>query len=351
MKTDLPSSVYLRCPYRMLRYRCVTLLDVPPGTPASAPRCRLVSILNANRCNMARYLLLLIATLCVVSPVFAADKALEAFLPASCAPGWVMDGKAATYTPENLYKYIDGEAELYMPYGFSKAATVLYAKPDTKDIGIVTNIFEMGSPLDAFGIYANFRSPTLEQIKVGAEGFFDESQLMFYQDRYFVQIEASGSITQEGPLFRSCAEAISRNLPDGKERPRELEFLKVPGAVPLTERYYAGGLLGHDFFGKGFTVEIMIGQTRAKAILISGTSEEAARRVFTEYEKYLKKSNAEPRISSDKGGAVLHVIDPHYKGVVMHQSGHYVVGVVGLKEPHEGDVIVAQLVKRLPGRQ
>ena len=156
------------------------------------------------------------------SPVFAAEKGIEAFLPASCAPGWAMDGTVATYTPENLYKYIDGEAELYMPYGFRKAATVLYAKPDTKDIGIVVNIFEMGSLLDAFGIYANFRSPTLEQIKVGAEGFLDESQLMFYQDRYFVQIEASGAVTQEGPLFLSCAETISRNLPDGKG--------KTPGA-------------------------------------------------------------------------------------------------------------------------
>ncbi len=299
---------------------------------------------------MARCLLLLIATLSLMSGAFAAERGIEDFLPASCAPGWAIDGKVAAYTPENLYKYIDGEAELYMPYGFRKAATVLYAKPDTKDIGIVANIFEMGSPLDAFGIYANFRSPTLEQIKVGAEGFLDESQLMFYQDRYFVQIEASGTITQEGPLFRSCAETISRNLPDEKGKPRELEFLKVPGAAPLTAKYYAGGLLGHGFFGKGFTVEAIIGEARVKAILIMGGSEEAARRVFTEYGKYLKESNAAPQISNDKGGIVLHVIDPLYKGVVLHQSGQYVVGVVSLKEPHEGDGIVAQLLKRLPGQ-
>ena len=299
---------------------------------------------------MTRCLLLLMAVLCVASPVFAAEKGVEAFLPASCAPGWVMGGTVATYTPENLYKYIDGEAELYMPYGFRKAATVLYTKPDTKDIGIVTNIFEMGSPLDAFGIYANFRSPTLEQIKVGAEGFLDESQLMFYQNRYFVQIEASGAVTQEGPLFLSCAETISRSLPDGKEKPRELEFLKVPGAVPLTERYYAGGLLGHGFFGKGFTEEVMIGEARVKAILILGGTEEAAARVFTEYAKYLKESKAAPQISNGKGGAVIHVIDPLYKGVVLRQSGQYVVGVVGLKEPRDGDRVVAQLAMRLAGR-
>jgi hypothetical protein len=216
---------------------------------------------------MMRCLVILMALLSLASPASAAERVLEAILPAECASGWVMDGKVATYTPENLYKYIDGEAELYMPYGFRKAATAMYVKPGSKDIGITANIFELGSLLDAFGIYSNYRSSILEQIKAGVEGFLDESQLMFYQDRYFVQIEASGAITQEGSLFRSCADAISRNLPDGREKPRELEFLKIPEAVPLTEKYYAGGLLGHGFFGKGFTGEVMIGGGRQSRLL------------------------------------------------------------------------------------
>ena len=45
--TNSPSSVYLRC-------RCVALLDVPLGTPASAPRCRLGLHLE---CKLVWYLL------------------------------------------------------------------------------------------------------------------------------------------------------------------------------------------------------------------------------------------------------------------------------------------------------
>ena len=299
---------------------------------------------------MRRCLLILAAVLSIASPALAAERALETLLPASCTSGWVIEGKVTTYTPENLYKYIDGEAELYLPYGFRKAASVMYAKAGSKDLGIVANIFEMGSLLDAFGIYANFRSPALERIKVGADGFLDESQLMFYQGHYFVQIEASGALPQAGSLFRSCADAISRNLPDEKEKPRELEFLKVAGSVPLTEKYYAAGLLGHSFFGKGFTAEVMIGDTQAKSLLILGGSEEAAGQVFAEYEKYLKKSGATPQLSGDKRGITMHVIDPLYKGVVLRQSGHYVVGLVGLRDPHEGDGIVAQMLKHLPAR-
>ena len=55
-----------------------------------------------------------------------------------------MDGKAAAYTPENLFKYIDGEAELYLPYGFEKAAVARYVPPAGKGYGIVAGIFEDG---------------------------------------------------------------------------------------------------------------------------------------------------------------------------------------------------------------
>jgi hypothetical protein len=306
---------------------------------------------------MTRFVLVSIlcmaAVLSAISLVSAADQPPDDLLPASCASGWVMEGKVATYAPENLYRYIDGEAELYLPYGFKKAATVRYVKAatssgGTQGSGLVVNIFEMGSLLDAFGIYSNYRSSTLPQVKVGAEGFLDETELMFYQGPYFVQIETSGTLTQEAGLFQSCAEAVSGKIPDGREKPRELNFLKLANAAPLTEKYYPQGLLGYSFFGKGLTVEVTIGAETVKGLVMLAGSEEKARRILEEYARYLKKSKAVPQISRDKKGVSLHVVDPLYKGAVLRQSGSFLVGVVGLKEPHEGDGIVVQLLERLP---
>ena len=188
---------------------------------------------------MIRVVSILVALLSVACPLSAAQNPPEASLPATCAAGWAMDGKAATYTPENLYKYIDGEAELYLPYGFEEAAVAMYAQPDGVGHGIVANIFRMGSLLDAFGIFASYRDPTAEQITLGAEGFIDEAQLMFYQDRYFVRIEASGAVPGHRRVRFGRAPrqypAASRRV---EEKPRELDFLKVPGTIPLTDRYY-----------------------------------------------------------------------------------------------------------------
>lgn len=59
--------------------------------------------------------LCIIAALSAASPSRAAERALETMLPAGFATGWAADGKVATYTPENLYRYIDGEADSICP--------------------------------------------------------------------------------------------------------------------------------------------------------------------------------------------------------------------------------------------
>jgi hypothetical protein len=278
----------------------------------------------------------------------AADKIDETLLPDSCAKGWVTDGKASTYTPENLYKYIDGEAELYLPYGFEQAQTVMYVRPADKSNGLVANVFKMGSLLDAFGIYGNYRAAGVEPAKLGAEGFIEESQVMFYQGRYFVQVIASGSITEGSPLFLSCAAAISRNLPGDGGTPREPAYLQVAGLVPMTERYYADGLLGYGFLGRGLTAEVTLKGVRVKAFVVLGDSDASIERVFDAYVKQLKEGQAMPQVSHDKGRFRLTAIDPLYKGVVLQQSGRFAAGVAGLADPRDGEGIVAQIVRGLP---
>jgi hypothetical protein len=297
---------------------------------------------------MMRLIAALAAVLFIALPAAAAEKGAGELLPAKCAPGWSMEGKPATYTPQTLYKYIDGEAEMYMPYGFEKAETVRYVRAGGKGYGVVASVFRMGSLLDAFGIYASYRSPGVKPAAVGAEGFADESQLMFYQDRYFVRIEVSGASTGDAAVFRSCAGAISKNLPDGREKPKELELLKVPGVIPLTDRYYASGLLGYGFFGRGLTAECMLGPERVKIFVMLFPSPEAAVKGLDEYGKYLKTSKGGSEAAAGKGESLLHVTDPLYKGMVVSRSGSFVVGAAGLKDPASGDGLVAALRERLP---
>ena len=266
--------------------------------------------------------------------VHASGETPEKILPsAGFSKGWALDGKVTTYTTGTLYTYINGEAELYMPYGFSTLVSALYTKQGDSIAALVVDIFQMGSIIDAFGIYSYYRNPDVEKINIGAGGFIDESQLMFYKDRYFVRLSASGD-NPERNVFISCAETVAKKIPGTSTLPDELALLKVPGIVHGTEKYTAQSVLGYAFFKKGLTAEGTLSGRPIKAFVILDKSVKEATETFNKYFAYLKEKGSKPQLNKNANGVVTLVArDPLYKGVLVRRSGRYVFGITGLQTP------------------
>lgn len=254
-----------------------------------------------------------------------------------------MEGKVNGNTKDTLYEYINGESELYFPYGFEIVGSALYMKVSNPNIALVADVFKMGSLLDAFGIYSNYRMPYAEKVKIGSEGFVTQSQLMFYKDRYFVRLAASGTLTLERAVFIACAEAIAKNLPGGSSRPKKLELLKIPDVIPQTEKYIAQSVLGYAFFRKGLIADATLDGEPLRVFVILDESVKASGHTFDQYTRYLKESGVQPQISKDTRGITLIAQDPLYKGVIMRQTGSYLLGAINLKDP----VKAASLIDRL----
>ncbi|HVN95122.1 MAG TPA: DUF6599 family protein [Syntrophorhabdaceae bacterium] len=279
-------------------------------------------------------LLTLFAIICCIMSapcvLFAAGEPVESTPSlAGFAKGWTVDGNVNRYTRENLYTHIDGEAELYMPYGFSGLESVLYKKMDNPKVALQADIFRMGSPIDAFGVYSYYRDPDSETVNIGAEGFIDDSQLMFYKDLYFVHLAASGDNPDRAD-FLACAEAIARRLPGGSATPRELDLIKFPGVLPHTEKYTAQSVLGYAFFKKGLTAEAVLAGRPVKMFVILDGSDKEAADTFNRYAAYLKEKGGAPRIVKSEEAATLVGSDPLYKGVLVRLSGRHVFGITDL---------------------
>ncbi len=269
---------------------------------------------------------------------------VEGFLPApGFSEGWVIEGKVNRYSAEDLYVYINGEAELYMPYGFDALASAFYGRGNDPGSGIVADIYRMRSLIDAFGIYSNYRDTGVESVKIGAGGFVDESQLMFYKDRYFVRLSVSGTVTGGRNILMRCAQAIAAGLPGGPSRPGELNMLDIPGVDPDTVRYIARGVLGYVFFQKGLTADIMIDGEPAKAFIIIGQSPQASSAAFEQYIAYLQGSGAPVEPLGGESGTTLTAQDPLYKWTVIRRSGAYIFGVTKLKDPQKAASVIGRM--------
>ncbi len=263
----------------------------------------------------------------------AAEGPIENFLPVSgFSKGWVLPGQIRHYNPGNLYTYINGEAELFLPYGFDVLASAFYGRgSDTS--GIVADIYRMGSRIDAFGIYSYYRDPEAEKVKLGGEGFVEDSQLMFYKDRYFVRLSVSGTLAGPRDALIMFAKEIDRKLPGASLPPGEIALIGIPGVNPESIRYTARSVLGYAFFQKGLTADIEVNGNMAKAFIILNGSVDHSRTVFAGYVEYLEKSGV--KIDSRPAGnsASLAVNDPLYKGTYIRVSGPYLLGVTRLHDP------------------
>lgn len=289
----------------------------------------------------------LLIIMAVSNPVYAADLSIKDVLPGkSFAKEWVIEEKVKIYDKDTLFDHIDGEAELYFPYGFDALATASYVNKQNLDLSIEADVYRMASVLDAFGIYSNYRKTNNLWVAIGTEGFVSSSQLMFYQDRYFVRLQISGATSLEKDIFLACARAISGNLPVSFGQPKELEILKIPALVPKSERYLAQSLLGYVFFRKGIIADAAAQNEKMQIFVIHDDTQAAARTTFDQYHSYLKAEGQGIQMTGNPAHRQVIAVDPLYGGVLVEQSGRYVIGAVRVKNIS----VAKQLIDDLRGR-
>ncbi len=265
--------------------------------------------------------------------------ALESALPESLGAGWKMKEAVKTYDKDTLFEYIDGEAELYFPYGFEKLASAQYQIGEDGQTALTVDVYLMGSLLDAFGVYSSFRRADAELIAIGGEGFVNDSQAMFYQGRHFVAIEVSGAARLDKDLFRDAAQSIARRLPGGKDRPKELEWIALEDAEPKTQKYFAQGPFGLAFLPPALVVDATRDAPPVRVFVGIAKDVDAAAQALDAYAEHAIGSGAQPKTVHMPWGRRVTANDPLYKGFALEQCGRYVLGAINLPDPDQAAVL------------
>ena len=119
------------------------------------------------------------------------NGAPEHLLPADNeAAGWVQSRVPSTYQGATLYRDRATAPELYYAYGFQQQAEVEYQNPRLgSNPLILLEIFDMGAPENAFGIYSFNTYPQAKFEWVGSSAILSGGYLRFSKGKYFIEIE------------------------------------------------------------------------------------------------------------------------------------------------------------------
>ncbi len=281
------------------------------------------------------------------STACAGDPLADVFPTSGFSKDWILRDKPVLYDRENLFDHIDGEAELYFPFGFELLASGTYANRQNPETWLVADVYRMGSVLDAFGIYSNYRRPNADFVKAGTEGFISPSQLLFYQDRYFVRIQVTGATGVGRVVLMECAKGISGQLTDNMKPPAEIEIFNVLGVESRSERYVAKSLLGYEFFRRGIIADAGRGNKIFQVFLVPENSPEAASKAVGLYISYLESEGQKARPSKSRGRLTLVSKDPLYGKFYIEQSGKYILGAARLQDLKQAKAVIEKLWTKL----
>lgn len=271
----------------------------------------------------------LIVALAIGAALAQEPQPLRSLLPAPAEiKGWKTDGAPISYDPETLWEYIDGSAETFLAYDFRGMIAQDYVSASDK--GLKVEIYEHGSPLMAFGIYSQFRSPGVKLYDIGAEAFGDEYSITFRKDRYYVRVavfEKNPDLLAEAQRF---AGLIAGRISAAGNLPAELCALPDEGIVPLETTYIPENVLGYAELPPAFVGTYTFGDEQAKVYISALEDSASARKMF---DWYTTKLGAAAQPAEGQFGSYVRSTgnDPFQGDVTTFQFGKWLGIVTGLK--------------------
>ncbi|MEO5354462.1 MAG: hypothetical protein H7835_14770 [Magnetococcus sp. XQGC-1] len=136
---------------------------------------------------------------------------LTALLPLQ-AEEWRRQEGVRQFGKENLYEYINGHAEYFLGAGFRTLAVAEYRLPtDGQQPSAVVDLYDMGEPLNAFGVLMDEMGAAGQAVEVGAAGLQAPRSLGFIAGPYYVKLAAFADSLSLLPL----AQAVHQTLQQG----------------------------------------------------------------------------------------------------------------------------------------
>ena len=160
-------------------------------------------------------------------------------------PGWTPQGEARSFTADNLFEYMDGNAEGYLLYGFQNMHGVTCVKDG---VTLVIDISDFGDSDSAYGMFCANRDLRQPAAKLGMGGQIVPRRAIFAKGPYYVEVgaEPEGDHTGDSSGVDGCA---------GEDRAREQRgsgcalVVSVRGAAVAAPG--AGECPGHTHFEAG----------------------------------------------------------------------------------------------------
>ncbi|MBI5342487.1 MAG: hypothetical protein HZB63_04095 [Deltaproteobacteria bacterium] len=185
---------------------------------------------------------------------------------------WKLLAPPRTFGPQNLYEEIDGEAELFLPYGMRRLTVAIVGDRSRPGAEARLELYRMDSPRDAFGIWSQHRYPDQETVAMHpSEVVVSDMSADLHRGDTFVRLRAKPD-GDSRRLVLDLAKSVVAALHGDGAPPEEARILdRFPGREPGTILYQKRAMMGYECLAPGFEAKFACPSSSGRLALLPPT--------------------------------------------------------------------------------
>ncbi|MBM3235044.1 hypothetical protein FJZ31_01970 [Candidatus Poribacteria bacterium] len=269
------------------------------------------------------------------------------FPPEGISVGWKRASPTQFFTEENLYEHIDGAAESFFAYQFQLCGAATYEPEQGGEDFISVDIYDMNTPLNAYGMYRSELYPEAKFVDIGAEGYADSSSINFWKDKYYVKLLA----TREDESFLAANTAIAQAIADSiygrYSMPYLAQLLPKEAIIEKSEKFVLDNVLGHEFLRNGMVARYQIGGQDKQFVLLDCQTEEDSRGTFSTFKRYEEKSDKNVADVAGLGDECFSAQDKYYQRIIVVRMNKFVIIALQVENEEATHALIKTFAPRI----
>jgi hypothetical protein len=260
-------------------------------------------------------------------------------------PGWSRITEPEHYLVDNLWDYINGQADFFIDYGFVRVDAAEY-RNEQESTSVVLEGWQMGRPQEAFGIFAAERTRGDRPLDIGSGAYLGANVLGFWQGELYVKL----TTFEEGPaieqLLIGLAEEVSSRIPGQKQELEALLLFPEAGRIEASDRFIPKNFLGQPYLTDAYRVDYTLSDQDFQLFIVdTGSPEEALSHFNRLQEFYRGRDQGQVTLETNPDPPTLIVDGP--SKLVVFQLENRLGGAIGMQGSDVGRNAAAKLAETM----
>jgi hypothetical protein len=257
--------------------------------------------------------------------------------------GWTKKGKPDLYTPDNLFEYINGAAEVFLSYDFVKLASLTYE--NNKENSFTVDVYQHSSDRNGFGIYSQEKPQKGDFLNIGTQGYYEKGVLNFLKGGFYVKMSGFDLGDNDEKVLTTAAKALAKALEGSVDFPAVVKCFPGKGKIANSEAYINKNFLGHSFLHSAFVADYEIEGRKLQVFIIETGKPEAVEEILNNYTGFLKKKG----IPVEQKEKLYRFQDPYYRssGMMNMKMGKNYLWGLFCKDNATAESFIREIEKNL----